>query len=47
MTTVWIFVNTGKQVGDLDHLKVFIDEAAADTWLAENDPEGLASSMKC
>jgi hypothetical protein len=42
MTTVWIYVDTSKQVGDIDHLKVFIDEATADTWLAENDPEGMA-----
>jgi hypothetical protein len=42
MTTVWIYVDVSKQVGDLDHLKVFADEATADTWLAENDPEGMA-----
>jgi hypothetical protein len=35
MTTVWIYVDNSKQVGDLDHLKVFMYEAAADTWLAE------------
>ena len=40
--TVWIYVNTGKQVGDKDHLKVFADEDAAETWLQENDPEGVA-----
>ena len=42
MTTVWIYVDTSRQVGDLDHLKVFVDEATANTWLAENDPEGMA-----
>jgi hypothetical protein len=42
MTTVWIYVDTGKQVGDLNHLKVFVDEATAETRLAENDPEGVA-----
>jgi hypothetical protein len=35
-------VDTGKQVGDLDHLKVLTDEATVDTWPAENDPEGMA-----
>jgi hypothetical protein len=40
--TVWIYVDTRKQVGDVDHLKVFADEAAAETWLTENDPEGVA-----
>jgi hypothetical protein len=28
MTTVWIYVDTSKQVGDRDHLKVFESEAA-------------------
>ena len=23
MTTVWIYVDTSKEVGDIDHLKVF------------------------
>jgi hypothetical protein len=40
--TVWIYVNTSKQVGDKDHLKVFATEDAAETWLQENDPEGVA-----
>ena len=40
--TVWIYVNTSKQVGDPDHLKVFANADAADTWLEENEPEGLA-----
>jgi hypothetical protein len=42
MKTVWIYVDTSKQVGDKDHLKVFASEDAADTWLQENDPEGVA-----
>ena len=40
--TVWIYVNTSKQVGDKEHLKVFAGEAAVETWLQENDPEGVA-----
>jgi hypothetical protein len=40
--TVWIYVNTSKQVGDIDHLEVFGDREAADRWLEENDPEGIA-----
>jgi len=40
--TVLIYVNTSKQVGDVDHLKVFANENAAETWLQENDPEGVA-----
>jgi hypothetical protein len=40
--TVWIYVNTAADVGDVDHLKVFASEAAANAWFAENDPEGVA-----
>ena len=40
--TVLIYVNTSKQVGDADHLKVFANVDAADTWFEENDPEGVA-----
>jgi len=32
--TVWIYVNTGKQVGDRDHLKVFDTQDAAEAWFA-------------
>lgn len=41
MKTVLIYVNTSKQVGDVDHLKVFANDDAAETWLQENDPEGV------
>ena len=40
--TVWVYINTVKEVGDVDHLKVFASENAANTWFAENDPEGMA-----
>ena len=40
--TVWIYVDTSKQVGDKDHLKVFASEDAANAWFAEHDPEGVA-----
>jgi len=40
--TVLIYVNTSKQVGDVDHLKVFATTEAAETWFEENDPEGGA-----
>jgi hypothetical protein len=41
MTTVWIYVDTNKEVGDRDHLKVFANRDAADEWLKDNDPEGI------
>jgi len=37
-----VYVNTSKQVGDAEHLKVFANADAAETWLQENDPEGVA-----
>jgi hypothetical protein len=40
--TMLIYVDTSKQVGDLDHLKVFANADAAEAWFAENDPEGVA-----
>jgi hypothetical protein len=40
--TVLIYVDTSKQVGDKDHIKVFANQDAAETWFEENDPEGVA-----
>jgi hypothetical protein len=31
-----------KQVGDVDHLKVFASAAAARAWFGQHDPEGVA-----
>src|SRR3984893_10472801 len=42
MTTVWIYVDASKEVGDPDHLKVFANIDAAETWFEEHDPEGVA-----
>ena len=39
---VWIYVDTSKQVGDRDHLKVFDSQAAAQAWFYVHDPEGVA-----
>ena len=41
MKTVWIYVDTSKQVGDRDHLKVFANSDLADEWFVVNDPEGV------
>jgi hypothetical protein len=42
MKTVLIYINTSKQIGDVDHLKVFANVDAAETWFEENDPERVA-----
>jgi hypothetical protein len=40
--TVFVYVNTSKQVGDADHIKVFGNVDAAEKWFEENDPEEVA-----
>lgn len=43
--TVFVYVNTSKQVGDAEHaehIKVFATVDAAERWFEENDPEGVA-----
>jgi hypothetical protein len=40
--TMFVYVDTSKEVGDPYHLKVFANVDAAATWFAENDPEGVA-----
>ena len=42
MTTVWIYVDTNKEIGHVDHLKVFATSELADAWFKENDSEGVA-----
>jgi hypothetical protein len=39
---VWIYVDTNRQVGDIDLLKVFANDEAAEIWFEKNDPEGVA-----
>jgi hypothetical protein len=40
--TVLIYVDTSKQIGDAEHIKVFANADAAEAWFAENDPKGVA-----
>jgi hypothetical protein len=40
--TVFVYVNSAKQVGDKDHIKLFATTDAAEKWFEENDPEGVA-----
>ena len=40
--TELIYVDTSKQVGGPDQLKVFANADAAEAWFAENDSEGVA-----
>ena len=39
--TVFVYVNTSKQVGDPEYVKVFATTDAAEKWFEENDPEGV------
>jgi hypothetical protein len=38
----WSSSHTNKEVGDVDHLKVFANEEPMEKWFEENDPEGVA-----
>jgi len=40
--TVFVYVNNSKQVGDVEHIKVFANQDAAEKWFEENNPEGVA-----
>ena len=40
--TVLVYVNTSRQVGDAEHIKVFANQDAAEKWFEDNDPEGVA-----
>jgi hypothetical protein len=43
--TVWIYVDTSKDVGNPEHLKVFATADAAESWFKANAPKALRSSM--
>jgi Ribonuclease G/E len=40
--TVFVYINTAKQLGDVDYVKVFVNVEAAERWFEEHDPEGVA-----
>jgi hypothetical protein len=42
LMTVFVYVNTSKQIGDPEHAKVFATADAAAKWFEENNPEGVA-----
>ena len=44
--TVLIYVNTSKQVGDPEHLKVFANADASEAWFEENDPKASLSKYE-
>ena len=44
--TVWIYVDTTKQVGDKDHLEVFANEDAGKRGFRKLTPKASRSSMR-
>ena len=44
--TVLIYVDTSRQVGDPDHLKVFANADAAETWFEEMTQKAWRLSMR-
>jgi hypothetical protein len=46
MKTVLIYVNTSAEVGDVDHLKVFANEEAAEKWFRQTMPKASRLSIR-
>jgi hypothetical protein len=44
--TIWIYVDTSKQVGDPDHLKVFASEDAAEPGSSKTTRKAWRSIMR-
>ena len=42
MKTAWVYVDSRKEVGDIDHVKVFATARVAEQWFEDNDPLGVA-----
>jgi hypothetical protein len=42
MKTAWVYVDSRKEVGDIDHVKVFATARVAEAWFEDNDPLGVA-----
>ena len=40
--TVLAYVNTSKQIGDADQIKVFANQDVTETWFEETDPAEVA-----
>ena len=40
--TVFVYIDTSKDVGDPNHVKVFASYDAAERWFDENEPDGVA-----
>jgi hypothetical protein len=47
MMTVWIYIDTSKQVGDPEHAKVFADANAADEWFKAHRSPGRRGEYSC
>jgi hypothetical protein len=46
MTTVWIYVDTSKEVGDVDHLKVFATQELAMSGSKRTIPKASRSATR-
>ena len=45
--TVWIYVDTSREVGDADHLKVFANEDVAEPGFVTTDRKAWRSYIPC
>ena len=44
--TFFVYVNTSKQVGDVEHIKVFATTEVAEVWFEENARKAARSSTR-
>ena len=42
MKYAWVDIDTSKQIGDQDHVRLFADADSAHAWFKLHDPEGIA-----
>jgi hypothetical protein len=42
MKYAWVYVDTSKQVGDGDHVRLFADADSVHAWFMVHDPEEVA-----
>jgi hypothetical protein len=46
METVWIYVDSTRDAGDAEHLKVFAADDIVEKWFREYDPETWRLNMR-
>jgi hypothetical protein len=40
--TMFVYIDTARQLGDVDYVKIFVNVEAAERGFEDHDPEGVA-----